>query len=97
MNDTLYALLRNPVVTEKTNDLREEYNQFVFKVRPDANKLQIREAVESAFKVRVIDVRTLVVRGKEKRFRKGTGKAPNWKKAIVTLAEGHAIDLFEGM
>jgi large subunit ribosomal protein L23 len=84
------------VVTEKSTALREEENQYAFEVALDANKIEIRRAVESNFGVRVLDVRTQVVRGKMKRFRRGFGKKPNWKKAVVTLREGDVIDFFEG-
>ncbi len=64
----------------------------MFEVVPDANKIQIRQAVEEIFGVRVTDVRTITVRGKMKRFRRGMGKKPNWKKAIVTLRDGDIIE-----
>ncbi len=93
----IISLLRHPVVTEKSNDLRDKLNRYVFRVRPEANKIEIRQAIETAFKVRVMAVRTLIVHGKVKRFRKGAGKAPNWKKAFVTVHEDDSIDLFEGI
>tara|TARA_B100000401_G_scaffold403462_1_gene317029 strand:- start:425 stop:718 length:294 start_codon:yes stop_codon:yes gene_type:complete len=93
---TTHDVLKRPVVTEKSTALREEENQYAFEVALDANKIEIRRAVESAFGVRVLDVRTQVVRGKMKRFRRGFGKKPNWKKAVVTLREGDFIDFFEG-
>jgi large subunit ribosomal protein L23 len=91
-----HSVLKRPVVTEKSTALREEENQYAFEVALDANKIEIRRAVESNFGVRVLDVRTQVVRGKMKRFRRGFGKKPNWKKAVVTLREGDVIDFFEG-
>jgi len=93
---TTHNILKRPVVTEKSTALREEENQYAFEVALDANKIEIRRAVESNFGVRVLDVRTQVVRGKMKRFRRGFGKKPNWKKAVVTLREGDFIDFFEG-
>jgi len=93
---TIHDVLKRPVVTEKSTALREEENQYAFEVALDANKIEIRRAVESTFGVRVLDVRTQVVRGKMKRFRRGFGKKPNWKKAVVTLREGDFIDFFEG-
>lgn len=96
MKGTTHDVLKRPVVTEKSTALREEENQYAFEVALDANKIEIRRAVESAFGVRVLDVRTQVVRGKMKRFRRGFGKKPNWKKAVVTLREGDFIDFFEG-
>tara|TARA_B100000405_G_C16530319_1_gene354479 strand:- start:172 stop:465 length:294 start_codon:yes stop_codon:yes gene_type:complete len=93
---TTHDVLKRPVVTEKSTALREEENQYAFEVALDANKIEIRRAVESTFGVRVLDVRTQIVRGKMKRFRRGFGKKPNWKKAVVTLREGDFIDFFEG-
>ncbi len=97
MPEQHFKTIERPVVTEKTNLLREELNQYVFQVRRDANKVEIRQAVEKLFGVRVIDVRTANVRGKVKRMRRGYGKEPNWKKAIVTLDDEDSIPLFEGV
>jgi large subunit ribosomal protein L23 len=97
VSSSVYHVLKRPVVTEKTNSLREEANQYVFEVDPDATKIDVRHAVESIFSVRVTNVRTINVRGKVKRFKRTFGKRPNWKKAIVTLRDGDAIDLFEGV
>ena len=96
MTDALYSIIKRPVITEKSNALREEGNQFVFEVDLDANKVQIRQAIEKVFGVRVASVRTQIVRGKMKRLRRSFGKRPNWKKAVVTLREGDTIELFEG-
>lgn len=96
MKGSTHSILKRPVVTEKSTALREQENQYAFEVSLDANKIEIRRAVESNFGVRVLDVRTQVVRGKMKRFRRGFGKKPNWKKAVVTLREGDVIDFFEG-
>ncbi len=96
MKGTTHDVLKRPVVTEKSTALREDENQYAFEVALDANKIEIRRAVESTFGVRVLDVRTQIVRGKMKRFRRGFGKKPNWKKAVVTLREGDFIDFFEG-
>ena len=96
MKGTLYEVLRRPLVTEKTSSQREEENQYAFEVAPDANKVEIRQAVEEVFGVRVVAVRTSNVRGKIKRFKRGHAKKPNWKRALVTLREGDSIDLFEG-
>lgn len=94
---TLYQVLRRPLVTEKTNGLRELKNDYVFEVASDANKIEIRQAVERLFGVQVKSVRTAVVRGKFRRTKKGVGQKPNWKKAIVTLDAGQTIELFEGV
>jgi large subunit ribosomal protein L23 len=87
-------VIRRPIVlTEKSNRLREQ-NQVVFEVARDANKIQIRDAVEKLFKVKVARVNTLVMRGKDRRMGRTYGKMQNWKKAIVTLKEGDSIDFF---
>jgi len=97
MSQNLYTVLKRPVVTERTTGLREENNQYAFEVARDANKVQIRQAVESIFGVRVTDVRTQIVRGKIKRVKRSFGKQPNWKKAFVTLHPEDQIELFEGV
>lgn len=87
-------ILRRPIVlTEKANRLRDR-NQIVFEVNRDANKVQIKEAVQAMFKVKVEHVNTSVVRGKERRMGRGYEKTQNWKKAVVTLKEGDSIDFF---
>ena len=87
-------IIRRPIVlTEKSNRLREQ-NTVVFEVARDANKIQIREAVEKLFNVKVADVNTLVMRGKDRRMGRGYAKMQNWKKAMVTLKEGSSIDFF---
>ena len=90
--DTIVA----PVITEKST-LASENNQVVFKVADDATKPQIKEAVEALFNVKVKSVNTLVRKGKVKRFRGIRGRQRDFKKAIVTLAEGHAIDVTTGL
>ncbi len=97
MSDSIYNVLKRPVVTEKTSENRESANQYAFEVAVDANKIQIRKAVEEIFGVRVTNVQTMNMRGKVKRFRRGLGKRNNWKKAIVTVRDGEMIDLFEGV
>jgi len=83
-----------PLVTEKATILKDGSNQVVFRVSADANKVQVRRAVEELFKVKVAEVKTLVVAGKWKRHAGFKyGKRPNWKKAIVRLAPGSSIDL----
>ncbi len=91
----LSQVVRKPLVTERFADLRERDNKFIFQVHPDANKHEIRQAIEHFFGVKVTDVRTMNVRGKVKRLGRFTGKRADWKKAIVTLAEGDSIDLFD--
>ena len=94
---SLYQVLKRPLVTEKTNALRDTKNDYAFEVASNANKVEIRQAVETLFGVKVKSVRTAVVRGKYRRTRQGLGQRPNWKKAIVTLHEGQQIELFEGV
>ncbi len=96
MAGSIYQVLRRPLVTEKTNALRDQKNDYAFEVANGANKIEIRQAVEQLFGVKVKSVRTAVVRGKYRRTRRGLGQRPNWKKAIVTLVEGQVIELFEG-
>jgi len=91
----LSQVVRKPLVTERFADLRERDNKFIFEVHPDANKHEIRQAIEHFFGVKVTDVRTMNVRGKVKRLGRFAGKRADWKKAIVTLAEGDSIDLFD--
>jgi large subunit ribosomal protein L23 len=87
-------IIRRPIVlTEKANRLRDQ-NQVVFEVSRDANKIQIRDAVEKLFNVKVVNVNTLVMRGKDRRMGRGYAKMQNWKKAMVTLQEGQSIDFF---
>ncbi len=87
-------ILRRPVVlTEKANRLRDK-NQIVFEVSRDANKVQIKEAVQAMFKVKVLGVNTSIVRGRDRRMGRGYEKTQNWKKAVVTLKEGETIDFF---
>lgn len=92
MFDTIIA----PVITEKST-LLSEHNQVTFKVRLDASKPEIRSAVENLFKVKVRKVNTIRVKGKTKRFRGQIGRRSDWKKAIVTLEEGHSIDVTTGV
>ncbi len=88
-------VIRRPIIlTEKATLLREKNNQVVFEVARDANKVQIRDAVQRLFKVNVTDVNTMVMRGKDRRMGRGRAKMQNWKKAIVTLKEGDSIDFF---
>jgi len=88
-------IIRRPLVTEKVTRLQEKVNQYAFEVDPTSNKIQIKKAVEERFKVKVTQVRTLNVSGKIKRLGRFTGRRPDWKKAIVTIAVGQKIDFFE--
>jgi large subunit ribosomal protein L23 len=91
----LTDVIKSPMVTEKLDKAREQHHQFSFLVDPQANKTEIRHAVERLFKVNVLEVRTTIVRGKVKRIGRTMGRRPNWKRAVVTLKEGQTIDLFE--
>ena len=90
-------ILWRPVVTEKSSLVRDANNEFVFAVDPRANKGQIRHAVETLFSVRVQSVRTLRMPRKLHRVGARMGYRPRWKKALVRLAPGHAIEFFEGV
>ena len=87
-------ILLRPIITEKATGLSERFNQVAFKVHAEANKFQIRTAIESVYGVKVRKVRTLTNPGKLKRRGTSVGKRPNWKKALVTLASGETIDFF---
>ena len=103
------TIIKRPVLTEKTTTLREtgggnvvygegdQYNQkVVFEVAKDANKIEVRQAVQKLFNVTVNDVQTMVVRSKKKRLGRFMGRVPGYKKAIVTLKAGDSIEFFEG-
>jgi large subunit ribosomal protein L23 len=88
-----YAVVKRPVITEKSHFAMEEDNTYTFDVAMEATKEEIREAVEALWGVQVTSVRTAVIRGKRKRYRwRHVGFTRNWKKAMVRLAEGQAID-----
>ena len=89
-------IIIKPVVTEKSIGLME-HNKYVFKVALSANKIEIKKAIEEIFKVKVVDVNTVCVKGKEKRMGRSVGKTSDYKKAIVQLAEGDSIEIFEGL
>ncbi len=91
----LWDVIVRPRITEKGTVLGER-NKYVFQVRPDANKLEIKAAVEQAFSVDVLAVNTMNVRGKPRRWGRSLGHTSPWKKAVVTLQEGQTIDIFEG-
>ncbi len=93
----LHAIIRRPLLTEKSNIAREEENLATFAVDPRANKHEIRRAVEELFDVEVLEVRTMRQPRKKRRMGKHMGYRPEWKKAIVRLAEGQSIEFFEGI
>lgn len=90
-----YEVLRRPILTEKTDMMTERDNQYVFEVALAANKRQIRDAVQGIFEVTVVDVRTMVIPGKGRRWGRHLSKTPRWKKAVVTVQPGDRIELFE--
>jgi len=93
----IYQVIKEPHITEKANLQKEGANQITFKVHKKANKVEIRQAVETFFKTKVLDVQTMNVRGKRRRMGKTVGKKSDWKKAVVRLAPGENIEFFEGM
>lgn len=90
-------MIKEPHITEKANLLKEGANQVSFKVHKRANKIEIKQAVETFLKAKVIEVKTMNVRGKRRRMGRSAGKRADWKKAIVRLVPGENIEFFEGM
>jgi large subunit ribosomal protein L23 len=90
--ERLMSILQKPLISEKSAGLADKYRQISFRVSNDATKPEIKKAVETIFNVQVNGVQTANVKGKQKRFGQMMGKRSNWKKAIVTLKEGHDID-----
>ena len=110
MKRAAHQVVKRPLLTEKGSRLRESGGhapgtfaaedveaKVFFEVAEAANKIEIKQAIEALFNVKVVDVHTQVVRGKEKRTGRFVGRRPNWKKAIVTLGKGQKIDFFEGV
>jgi large subunit ribosomal protein L23 len=89
-------IIQAPLISEKGTALAESANQFLFKVRPDANKIEVKHAVETLFKVKVVDVRMARYLGKVRRIGRSMGRRSDWKKAYVTLKAGDKIDFFGG-
>jgi large subunit ribosomal protein L23 len=94
--ERLMTLLVSPHVSEKSTLVADQHRQFVFKVRTDATKPEIKKAVELMFKVEVENVQSVNVHGKRKSFGRIRGRRPSWKKAYVTLKPGHDIDFLGG-
>jgi large subunit ribosomal protein L23 len=92
-----YEVLRRPILTEKTGQQSDELHRYTFRVDVRANKLQIKEAVEHAFNVKVLAVNVVNVRGKARRWGRIPGRTEAWKKAVVTLLPGQTIQFFEGV
>jgi len=89
------TIVRRAMISEKGTQLREKQNGYLFEVARDANKIEIKRAIESIFNVKVDSVRTIRVHGKPKRQGRYVGHRPDWKKALVTLRKGQSIELFE--
>lgn len=93
----VYKVIKEPLITEKGSLQKEMNNQISFKAHRRANKVEIRRAVETLFKVKVLGVKTMNMKGKKRRLGRTSGKKPDWKKVIVKLAPGENIEFFEGM
>jgi len=92
-----HEIIVRPIITEKAMEQKEKFNKVTFEVRKDANKLEVKEAVEKLFGVKVEKVNIINVHGKRRyRFGRFLGKEPSWRKAIVTLKAGYKIEFFEG-
>jgi large subunit ribosomal protein L23 len=89
-------VIQAPLISEKGTQLTESANQVLFKVRPDANKVEVKQAIETLFKVKVVQVRMARYLGKVRRIGRNMGRRSDWKKAYVTLKDGDKIDFFGG-
>lgn len=94
---SIYEVIKKPLITEKGSNLKEKQNKIVLQVSTEANKIEIKNAVETVFKVKVEEVRTMVFKGKKKRLGARQGVRSDWKKAIVTLKEGQTVEYLEGV
>ena len=95
VSDDLFGVIVRPLLTERSTLQKERYNQYAFEVALGADKGSIKRAIRALFKVDVVAVRTMVVSGKYRRYGKGGGLRPDWKKAIVTIGEGQKIEVAE--
>ena len=93
----IHEIIKRPLITEKTSIQKELFNKVTFEVDRRANRIEIKQAIESIFNVRVASVKTMQITGKTKQRGRITGKRRDWKKAIVTLLPGERIDFFEGV
>jgi large subunit ribosomal protein L23 len=93
----VYQVIKRPLVTEKGTKQKKQANQLAFEVDRRANKIVVRNAIETIFKVKVVSVRVMNVKGKERRVGRNVGRKADWKKAIVRLAPGENIEFLEGM
>ncbi len=92
-----YEIVKKTILTEKSTVAKDEANKYVFEVDPRANKIEIGQAIEKLFKVKVLDVNVMNIEGKSKRTGRILGRRKSWKKAVVTLAPGSRIELYEGV
>ncbi len=92
-----HTVIRMPLLSEKGDRLKEKQNKIILSVDTRANKTQVKSAVETVFKVKVIDVNMMNVKGKVKKIGLRKGKRPDWKKAVVTIAGGSKVDFIEGV
>ncbi|RPH95842.1 50S ribosomal protein L23 [candidate division KSB1 bacterium] len=91
------SVLRKPLLTEKIAAIQDKNNQYAFEVDPNANKIEIKRAIELKYSVKVLNVNTMSVRGKTKRLGRFSGKRADWKKAVVTLKAGDHIELAQNV
>jgi large subunit ribosomal protein L23 len=92
-----YQIIKKPLITEKATKQKEQVNQLTFEVDRHANKILVRNAIESIFKVKVLSVTVINIKGKKRTVGRNVGRKPDWKKAIVRLAPGENIEFFEGV
>lgn len=93
----LYSIIKKPLLTEKGSVLKESENKILVEVNPDATKVEIKNAIEEIFKVKVEKVATINTKGKWKRYGRSIGKRPDRKKAVITLKKGEKLDFIEGV
>lgn len=93
----MYFVIKRPIITEKSSIARDEGNKHAFEVNRRANKIEIAKAVEKLFKVKVLNVCTMNMHGKKRRMGRIEGRRSDWKKAVVTLAPGNSIEVYEGV
>ncbi|MBI5167392.1 MAG: 50S ribosomal protein L23 [candidate division NC10 bacterium] len=92
-----HKIIKRPLITEKSTLLKDQDNRYCFEVACDANKIEIKSAIEALFNVKVLKVHTLWMKGKKKRLGRFQGRTPDWKKAVATLRKGDAIEFLEGV
>lgn len=97
MNDKIYKVLKRPLITEKSTIEKDMHNKLFFEVARSANKIEIKQAVEQIFKVDVLGVCTVNMKGKTKRVGRFITHQPDWKKAVVTIKPGQRVEFFEGV